>query len=155
MWMRRTIVVLIMAILICLPPGLDATAAPVAAECRLQSAGEKPSLAADDIVDCVTSNPSSTRLRVRVAFTYASPLGGQNIWMGLDVLSGGNRLKWFGYRPVPITRSSGTAEFEILYGPNDPPKGKLVTDQIEVFMYVGGGQIFYRRLFNLKHEWQL
>ena len=155
MWMRCIMVVLLTAVLIGLPSGLDATAAPVLTDCRPQSAGEKPTLTADDIVDCVVGKPSATRLRVRVSYTYASPLGRQNIWMGLDVLSGGNRLKWFGYRPVPITGSSGTAEFEILFGPNDPPKGKLVTDQIEVFMYVGGGQIFYRRLFNLKHEWQL
>jgi hypothetical protein len=111
-------------------------------------------LTADDITDCVVSTVSPTRVRLSVAYTYASPMGTQNIWMGIDVLAGGNRLRWFGYRPVPITASSGTATFEILFGLNNPPKGTLVTDQIEVFMYVGGGQIFYRRLFAFQHTWQ-
>lgn len=30
-----------------------------------------------------------------------------------------------------------------------------MTDQVEFFMYVGGGQIFYRKIFNLKLEWSL
>lgn len=136
------------------PGGPPAVAAPSVGECRPQSAGERPVLTADDITNCVVSGTSPTRVRVSVAYTYASALGNQNIWMGIDMLAGGNRLKWFGYRPVPITSSSGTATFEIGYGQNNPPKGTLVTDQIEFFMYVGGGQIFYRRLFTLKHTWQ-
>jgi hypothetical protein len=155
--MKRRQAVLVFALIgvVALPSGLPAAPAPPVGECRPQSTGERPSLTADDIVNCVASGAGATRLRVSVAYTYASPLGRQNIWMGIDVLAGGNRLKWFGYRPVAVTGSTGTAEFEIVYGLNDPPKGKLTTDQIEVFMYVGGGQIFYRRLFNLKHEWQL
>ena len=136
------------------PAGRLAVAAPSVGECRPQSTGERPVLTADDITNCVVSSTSPTRVRVSVAYTYASAMGNQNIWMGIDILAGGNRLKWFGYRPVPITSSSGTATFEILYGQNNPPKGTLVTDQIEFFMYVGGGQIFYRRLFTLKHTWQ-
>jgi hypothetical protein len=153
--MKRRQAVLVFALIgvVALPSGLPA--APAVGECRPQSAGERPNLTADDVVNCVVGSAGTTRLRVSVAYTYASPLGRQNIWMGIDVLAGGNRLKWFGYRPVAVTGSTGTAEFEIVYGLNDPPKGKLTTDQIEVFMYVGGGQIFYRRLFNLKHEWQL
>ncbi len=75
--------------------------------------------------------------------------------MGIDVLASGNRLKWFGYRPAAITGSSGTATIEIVYGQNSPPKDAISTDQIELFMYVGGGQIFYRKMFKLKHEWKL
>ncbi|MDR7481701.1 MAG: hypothetical protein QN183_10730 [Armatimonadota bacterium] len=40
--------------------------------------------------------PSSAwgaRLRVTVAYTYASPLGQQNVWLGADLLAGGHRLK--------------------------------------------------------------
>ncbi len=124
-------------------------------ECRLQSAGEKPSGTTDDIVNCVVEQQSPTRVRISVTYTYASPLGNQNIWMGLDVLAGGNRLKWFNYRVVPITKSSGTASVEIAFGQGNPPAGKLSSDQVEFFMYVGGGQIFYRKLFTLKHDWQL
>lgn len=75
--------------------------------------------------------------------------------MGVDVLAGANRLKWFGYRPIPITASAGVAEIEIVFGLNNPASRTLTTDQIELFMYVGGGQIFFRKLFNLKLEWQL
>jgi hypothetical protein len=131
-------------------------AAPVpAGDCRPQSANERPNLTADDIVNCVVTDASAARMRVSVAYTYASPMGNQNIWMGIDVLAGGNRLKWYGYRPVAVTGSTGTATIEIVYGQNNPPKGRITTDQVEFFMYVGGGQIFYRRLFNLKHDWQL
>ncbi len=70
-------------------------------------------------------------------------------------MAGGNRLKWFGYRPAPIMTSSGTASLELVYGVNNPAAGKLATDQVEFFMYVGGGQIFLRKAFVLKHEWQL
>lgn len=136
------------------PAGRLATAAPSVGECRPQSAGERPVLTADDIVNCVVLSASPTQMRVSVAFTYASAMGNQNIWMGIDMLAADNRLKWFGYRPAPVTSSSGTATFEILYNRNNPPKGTLMTDQIEFFMYVGGGQIFYRRLFTLKHAWQ-
>ncbi|MDR7418163.1 MAG: hypothetical protein QN178_04545 [Armatimonadota bacterium] len=152
---RRVTLVLTLIVIAAVPAGLRAGPTPAVGECRPQSVGERPNLTADDVVNCVVGAASATRLRVSAAYTYASPLGRQNIWMGLDVLAGGNRLKWFGYRPVAITGSNGTAEFEIVYGLNSPPKGKLTTDQIEFFMYVGGGQIFYRRLFNLKHEWQL
>jgi hypothetical protein len=75
--------------------------------------------------------------------------------LGVDVLAGANRLKWFGYRPIPITASAGVAEIEIVFGLNNPASRTLTTDQIELFMYVGGGQIFFRKLFNLKLEWQL
>lgn len=137
-------------------PGALAGPAPAPlSECRVQSAGEKPSATTDDIVNCVVEQQSPTRVRISATYTYASPLGNQNIWMGLDVLAGGNRLKWFNYRVVPITKSSGTASFEIAYGQSNPPAGKLTTDQVEFFLYVGGGQIFYRRMFSFKHDWQL
>lgn len=130
-------------------------AATPAAQCRPQSAGERPSLTADDLVNCVIVSAAPARVRLSVTYTYASPLGRRNIWLGADVLAGGNRLKWFGFRPVPITESSGTATVEILYGQNDPPRGTLVTDAVEFYLYVGGGQIFYRKLFTFRHEWSL
>ena len=130
-------------------------ASPQAAECRTQSAGERPSATTDDIANCMVERLGPARIRLSVAYTYASPLGKQNILLGVDVLSGGNRLKWFGYRPAPMTTSSGTASLEIVFGLNNPPAGKLTTDQVEFFMYVGGGQIFYRKMYSLKHNWQL
>lgn len=136
-------------------PATPAAASPQGAECRAQSAGERPSATADDIVNCVVERLGPARIRVSVVYTYASPLGKQNILLGVDVLAGGNRLKWFGYRPAPITASSGTASLEIVFGLNNPPAGKLTTDQVELFMYVGGGQIFYRKMYSLKHDWQL
>lgn len=135
------------------PSGAEAASA--VGECQPQSPGERPSLTSDDIVNCVVERISPTRIRVSVTYTYASPLGNRNIWLGMDVLAGGNRLKWFGYRPAQITSSSGVATVEMNYGHNDPPRGKLSTDQVEFFMYVGGGQIFYRKMFTLKHDWQL
>jgi hypothetical protein len=94
------------------------------------------------------------RVRLAVAYTYASSLGKQNIWLGVDVLAEGNRLKWFGYRPVPVTGSTGMATVELIFGVNDPPARSLSTDQVEFYMYVGGGQIFFRKMFALKLEWQ-
>lgn len=136
-------------------PITGAAPAPPVGECQMRSAGARPSPTSDDIVNCVIEEQSPTRVRTSVAYTYASPLGNQNIWMGLDILAGGNRLKWFNYRVVPITRSSGVATFEIAYGQNNPPAGRLTTDQIEFFLYVGGGQIFYRKVFTFRHDWQL
>jgi hypothetical protein len=135
-------------------PAPQATALPVP-ECQARSPGSRPSATTDDIVNCVVERLSASRIRVTVAYTYASPLGKPNIWLGTDLLAGGNRLKWFGYRPAPITASSGTASIEVVFGVNGPPAGKLVTDQVEFFLYVGGGQIFYRKTFALKHEWSL
>jgi hypothetical protein len=126
-----------------------------AAECRMQSGGERPSGITDDIVNCVVVQAAPTRVRLTVNYTYASPLGNRGIWMGIDVLARGNRLKWFAYRPAAITGSSGTATLEIVYGQNSPPRDQISTDQIELFMYVGGGQIFYRKMFALKHDWKL
>ncbi len=150
--------VLIAGLLVGLAParGTPAAAAPAPApECRAQAAGERPSATADDVVNCVYTRLGPGRVRLTVAYTYASPLGKENIWLGVDVLAGGNRLKWFGYRPVPITGSSGTASVELIFGVNNPPARSLSTDQVEFFMYVGGGQIFFRRLFTLKLDWQL
>jgi hypothetical protein len=136
--------------------GAPAVAAPTpVAECRTQTAGERPSPTADDIVNCVFTRLSPGRVRLTVTYTYASPLGKENIWMGVDVLAGGNRLKWFGYRPVAITGSSGTASVELIFGVNSPPARSLSTDQVEFFLYVGGGQIFFRKVFALKLDWQL
>ena len=136
--------------------GVPATAAPTAiAECRAQPVGEHPGATADDIVNCVYTRLSPGRVRLTVAYTYASPLGKENIWMGVDVLAGGNRLKWFGYRPVPITTSSGTAAVELIFGVNNPPARSLSTDQVECFLYVGGGQIFFGKIFTLKLDWRL
>lgn len=132
-----------------------APAAPSAPECRLQSASERPSATSDDIVNCVVQRLGPSRVKLTVTYTYASPLGNQNILVGVDLLADGNRLKWFGYRPAPVNGSSGTASIEIVFGVNNPPAGKLTTDQVEFFMYVGGGQIFYRKMFTLKHDWQL
>lgn len=142
------------------PPPLGAGSTPVpsspqAAECRPAGAGERPSATADDIVNCVVERLGPGRIRLTVTYTYASPLGRQNIWLGVDLLAGGNRLKWFGYRPAQMTASSGTASIEIIFGVNSPPAQRLMTDQVEFFMYVGGGQIFYRKIFNLKLEWSL
>ena len=134
------------------PPGAIAAAA---AECRPASAGERPNATADDLVNCVAERLSPSRIRVSVAYTYASSLGKQNIWMGADVLAGGNRLKWFGYRPAPISDSNGTASLELVFGLNNPPPGKLTTDQVEFFMYVGGGQVFFRKMFTMQRDWQL
>jgi hypothetical protein len=128
------LMVLTTAAQMAVPGGPPVVAAPSVGECRSQSAGERPVLTADDIVNCVISSTSPTRVRLSVAFTYASAMGNQNIWMGIDMLAGGNRLKWFGFRPVPITTSSGTATFEIHHGQNNPPMGTLVTDQIEFFL---------------------
>jgi hypothetical protein len=125
------------------------------AECGTRSTGERPSATADDVVNCVVERLGPARARLTVMYTYASPLGKQNIFLGTDLLAGGNRLKWFGYRPAPITASSGTASLEVIFGVNNPPAGKLVTDQVEFFLYVGGGQIFYRKMFAFKHEWSL
>jgi hypothetical protein len=137
------------------PAGSVAAAPTPVAECRAQAPGERPSPTADDIVNCVYARLSPGRVRVTVTYTYASPLGKANVWMGVDVLAGGNRLKWFSYRPVAITGSSGTASVELIFGVNNPPARSLSTDQVEFFLYVGGGQIFFRKLFALKLDWQL
>jgi len=134
---------------------LRAAAAQSTSECRAKSAGERPSPTTDDIVNCVVDRVSASRVRLTVTYTYASPLGKENILLGADLLAGGNRLKWFGYRPAPINGSGGSASIEMVFGVNSPPAGKLTTDQVEFFMYVGGGQIFYRKTFSLKHDWQL
>jgi hypothetical protein len=137
------------------PAAQSATSAPSpVVECRAQPSGERPRLTADDLANCVYTRLGPGRVRVTVAYTYASSLGKQNIWLGVDVLAEGNRLKWFGYRPVPITGSSGTASVELIFGVNDPPARSLTTDQVEFFMYVGGGQIFFRKMFALKLDWQ-
>jgi hypothetical protein len=160
--MRRTVRWLVIALTLITTaratgaaPSPTATPTPAAAECRAQSGGERPSPITDDVVNCVITQAAPQRVRVTVNYTYASPLGNRGIWMGVDVLAAGNRLKWFGYRPAAITGSTGTATIEIVYGQNSPPKDPIATDQIELFMYVGGGQIFYRKIFALKHEWRL
>lgn len=137
-------------------PAAPAAAAPTPIpECRAQAPGEHPSSTADDIVNCIYTRLSQGRVRMTVTYTYASPLGKENIWMGVDVLAGGNRLKWFSYRPVAITGSRGTATVELIFGVNTPPARSLSTDQVEFFLYVGGGQIFFRKMFALKLDWQL
>jgi len=139
-------------------PGMGVPAAagpaPMIVDCRAQSAGERPRTTADDIAGCVYTRLGPGRVRLTVAYTYASSLGKENIWLGVDVLAEGNRLKWFGYRPVPIKGSSGTAALELIFGVNDPPARSMSTDQLEFFLYVGGGQIFFRKLFALKLDWQ-
>ena len=161
--MRRasllTLVLLLVALLPLAAPGPSAPpaafAAATTAECRPARAPEKPNATADDLVNCVVERLGPSKVRVSVMYTYASALGKQNIWLGADVLADGNRLKWFGYRPAPISDSNGTASLELVFGLNSPPAGKLTTDQVEFFMYVGGGQVFFRKMFTMKRDWQL
>src|SRR3990172_1184739 len=99
----RTVWLLLLAAIVLTGTGsphrLSAAPAP---ECRPQSAGERPSATSDDIVNCIFARLRPGRVRLTVSYTYASSLGKTNIWLGVDVLAGGNRLKWFGYRPAPI-----------------------------------------------------
>ncbi len=153
----RIVTAVLLTVGLAIPVGLPAPAAAAAptAECRSQSASERPSATSDDVVNCVVQRLGPSRVKLTVTYTYASPLGNQNILLGVDLLADGNRLKWFGYRPAPINGSSGTAMIEVVFGVNSPPAGKLTTDHVEFFMYVGGGQIFYRKMFTLKNDWQL
>ncbi len=153
----RIVTAVLLTVGLAIPLERPASAAPAApnAECRAQSANERPSATSDDIVNCVVQRLGPSKVKLTVTYTYASPLGNQNILLGVDLLADGNRLKWFGYRPAPVNGSGGTATIEVVFGVNSPPAGKLTTDQVEFFMYVGGGQIFYRKMFTLKNDWQL
>ena len=153
----RIVTAVLLTVGLAIPVGLPSPAAAAAptAECRSQSASERPSAPSDDIVNCVVQRLGPSRVKLTVTYTYASPLGNQNILLGVDLLADGNRLKWFGYRPAAVNGSGGTATIEVVFGVNSPPAGKLTTDHVEFFMYVGGGQIFYRKMFTLKNDWQL
>lgn len=124
-------------------------------QCRSQSSGELPSPSRDDITDCVVEQLSSARIRLSISYTNFSRRGNTNTWLGADVLAGNSRLKWFGYRPAQILDPAGRASIEIVFGVERPPIDTVTTDQVELFMFVGKGEIFYRQAFNLKFDWKL
>jgi len=130
-----------------------ATVAQALPECKAQAGSDQPIVTKDDVANCVVEKLGPSRVKLTVAYTFASQPGSKNIFLGADVLAGGNRLKWFSLRPVAITKSTGTVSVELNFGANDPPK-QLTTDQVEFYMYVGGGQIFFRKMFTLKNDWQ-
>jgi hypothetical protein len=154
--MTMTRSILRLCTLLCLMLALGWPTALVAQpqpECRLQAGSDQPATTKDDIANCVVEKLGPSRIKLTVAYTFASQPGSRNVFLGADVLAGGNRLKWFSLRPVAVTRSTGTLSLEINYGTNDPPK-QVTTDQVEFYMYVGGGQIFFRKMFALKNDWQ-
>lgn len=135
--------------------GALAHAAPAQPEpCLERSASVRPQPTADDLADCVYQRLDARRIRVTVAYTYASPLGAQNIWLTANVVAGGAALKWFGVRPAPITGSRGTATLELIYGFNSPPPA-ITSDAVEFLMFVGGAQVFFKKTFGLRAEWRL
>src|SRR3970040_1615825 len=114
----RTVWLLLLPAIVLTGPGLPhrlsaasaAAAAPVP-ECRPQSAGERPSATSDDIVNCIFARLRPGRVRLTVSYTYASSLGKTNIWLGVDVLAGGNRLKGLGPTlSAARARASGAAD---------------------------------------------
>src|SRR3970040_849761 len=105
----RTVVLLLLAAIVLTGTGsahrlsgASAAAAPPGPECRPPSAGETPIATSDDIVNCIFDRLGPGRVRLTVSYTYASSLGKTNIWLGVDVLAGGNRLKRVGYCPPPV-----------------------------------------------------
>lgn len=123
-------------------------------QCGGQSSGKQPNPSRDDMTNCIVEQLNLSRIRVSVSYTNFSRRGNANTWLGADVLASGTRLKWFGYRPAQLV-DSGKATVEIIFGVESPPSDRATTDQVELFMFVGKGEIFYRKAFNLNHEWKL
>ncbi len=134
------------------PSGVPAQPAPV---CRQGAQPGAGAASGDDITDCTYERLGPARLRLTVMYSYSGSRGLTNVWLGADALAGGTRFKIFGFRPIPVARGSGRVTSTELFFTEKPPTATLTTDRVELFMYVGGGEIFVRRTFLLRFDWQL
>jgi hypothetical protein len=107
----------------------------------------------DSMQNFRVSSVSEKEIQFTVDYGYNTNHG-SNVWVGAYVLRNGQQLRWFGYRPVRINQGNGRATIRLTYGYNSPPTS-VTSDQVRVFMYVGGQSSFYSKTFDYRKVWSL
>ncbi len=88
-------------------------------------------------------------IRITVDYTYASGHG-DPVYVAADAYSGGSKLSSFAYGPGEIHPGSGSIQVILEY----LGSGSVISDQIELQMYPGGGGVeFHTQRFDYDKTW--
>ena len=105
----------------------------------------------DDISHFQVIDVSNKEITITVDYNYNSDHG-DRVYIGAGALSDGKELTFFGYGPSKVYRDGGSATIPLSFGYNNPPTS-VITDQVKVKMYVGGGSVFYSETFDFTKTW--
>ena len=107
----------------------------------------------DSISNLRINSITDDEVELTVDYTYSGDYG-DNVFMGAHALQDGETLQWFGYRPAQLTPGSGTATVSlVLLADAESVPSNFTTDQVELDMYVGGGEAFLTQAFDFGNQW--
>ncbi len=95
---------------------------------------------------------SDNEIQFTVDYSYIGDHG-DNVYIGAEVLWEGQRLIWFGRIPYRLNRGIGSATVRLTFLDIYNPPVSVVSDRVEVEMYVGGGSAFYSKTFDYTKTW--
>ena len=78
---------------------------------------------------------------------------GKRIGLGAYALRDGRQLKYFSYRPASISSPHGTARVTLTLMTERAPES-LITDEVRLDLYRGGGAAFHEQVFPLRKRWR-
>ena len=109
-----------------------------------------PGQAANQIESVAIASESTNEVVLTVVYSYDGDQGG-NVAISAVMASDGEPSAHYGYRPGRVERGRHRAQVRL--GTTQSAPVIFSTNQIEVAMYVGGGDAFLKRQFSLGKTW--
>jgi hypothetical protein len=109
-----------------------------------------PGQAANQIESVAIASESTNEVVLTVIYSYDGDRG-SNVAISAVMASDGEPSAHYGYRPGRVER--GRHRTQVRLGTNQSAPATFSTDQIEVAMYVGGGEAFLKRQFSYAKTW--
>jgi hypothetical protein len=109
-----------------------------------------PARAENRIESVAIASESTNELVLTVVYSYDGDRGG-NVAISAVMAHDGQPSAHYGYRPGRVERGRHRTQVRLGTTPSAP--AIFATDQIEVAMYVGGGEAFVKRQFSYAKTW--
>jgi hypothetical protein len=109
-----------------------------------------PGHAANQIESVAVTSEGTDEVVLTVVYTYDGDRGG-NVAISAVMAQDGAPSAHYAYRPGRVER--GRHRTQVQLGTTQSAPATFSTDQIQVAMYVGGGETFVRRLFSYAKTW--
>lgn len=104
----------------------------------------------------VVVGDSTDEIKIEVDVSYQGEYGEAAVFAGALPLrdSQPSGQTYFGYQPKRVRSNNKPTEILIIYGYDDAPE-TWTTDQIEIFLYLDGGQEVLTQVFDYDKVWFL
>jgi hypothetical protein len=110
----------------------------------------EPAIAENRIESVQVASESTDEVVLTVVYSYDGERGG-NVAISAIMANDGEVSAHYGYRPGRVER--GRHRTQVRLGTTQGAPAIFSTNQIEVAMYVGGGEAFLRRQFSFAKTW--